>query len=958
MSLLYRVDCDDFTLFDPMTPGYDAATAELEGEIADGMFNGTLHLTLPCTNPNASKVRMLASTIIVTEIADGEEKVRFRGRPISIETTFDLETSITCENDLKFLADIPDIFSQVTKNKTDYKIGTESALEPIHLRLIPEGELLPRVDKQSRFSRFYENRTYQKDASSPVQTVYRSATEPGYFFDGDLYYHHRDDGTQFVNYRLNPSEVGKKFTVEFDDRRHFRAYELELKTGVYSVVMYGQKTRGTIYVKEGLNVLNNVVAPNAGAYVREREEKTAVCRYLGNINLIAKNNDKFSGLEEFNPNEDVTVIGETEPVKLGDLDFCIVHYTLSPRWTWSNVGRGGGGLFWSVGGIQETIIYTTASDIHHGVSMRLSCGSRTTVRAMAHAILGRDSYGQYPYVKIDGKKYGASGGTVSFNGEQYPVVFETVSIGEDSYAVGNAFFAQDMTDPRLCYRYTGDDIQYVTDWVYIYEPGTGWVVGDGPYLSDSLIRVETPQAMTDRSKVYQYIGNGESYLKSRLYRYNGTLWEETSGAQFARHDNGAVVVRNDDTPDGEVYSVNSNSSGIDDAAAPQDMTNQRLRYNYTGPGVRYEPYMYYIYEPGIGWEKHASIPFGTDFLDVKIPQDMVDKSMAYHYMGDEEVYQNGGTYSFNGTRWVKESITYNNFVPPERQIYLGKAEADADVEYTSIDTCYSNLQKWVSETGAYAKTTERDGRFYLDLTRDSGVPSDDFYVRYGENIVDAKKIVACDNIVTGVYVKGVWKGSNDEGSKENPAYELTLQRLFGKEVRTSQQMTDITATYKYVGNGEEYVKDYYYQYDENAGVWVEYTPAQPGDSVDSKSVGRPQDMTNTNVIYQYTGDGETYAYGRLYRYEKNMNANVLESWKMDGEAIAPMMSYGFEADYETGVIWNTEARKEYGNIVFYLEVDVAGVSESRRTQYMADEAIKELRTKLVSFLSFDISRNF
>ena len=959
MSLLYRVDCDGFTLFDQTAPGYDATEAQLDKEINGGMFEGTLQLTLPCTNPNAAKVRMLASTVTVTEISDGEETLIFRGRPISIETTFDLSTRITCEGDLKFLADIPDIFSQLTKEETDYKIGTESAWEPIHLRMIPEGDLLPRVDKQSRFNRYYENRTYRKDGNSPEQTVWRSAKEPGYFYNNYLYYHHQDDGTQFIDYRFKASEVGKTFTVEFDNRLYTKKYEIPMKTCVYTVAMYGQRTHGTIYAREALNVLNQVISPDAYLYVREREELTAVARYIGNINLIAGDNPKWSGIEgTFDPNEPVTVIGEAENTTLGELDFCIVHYTLAPRWSWSNVGRGGGGLFWSIGGVEETIVYTTASGPDYGVSMRVSSGGRTTVRAMAHAILGRDSNGQYPCVVIDGKKYDTLGGKIFYNGQEYPVVFNAVVIDGGSYGVVEAFYPQDMKNTGLCYRYTGGDVRYVPGEIYQYEPGTGWTADNGAYLdpTESLIEVQSPQDMTDISAAYRYMGEEESYRNGDVYGFNGDRWVQETVApnNWASFPSGAVVI------DGTPFPVSRISSGVDDVTFPQYMTNQRIRYHYTGNGVRYRPYKYYIYESGSGWTETPVVYPEGQYTEVKFPQEMTDKNAAYRYMGEEESYQNGGIYSFNGTRWVKETVNYNHFVSPERRIFLGKCEADSDVDNASVDSCYSNLQKWISETGAFAKTVERDGIYYLDLTTDSGVPSDDFYVKYGENILDAKKTVTCDNIVTGVYAKGVWKGSNDDEG-ENPEYDLSLQRLFGKEVDTPQQMTDKTAVYKYVGVNESYHtpdqqtnKGGLYKFNPDAGRWKAYEPEEPWDEVEFDYAPTPQDMTDTNKIYQYVGRGTgqkydiTYVKGGIYRYEN-------ELWTRDTEAVAPLMSYGFEADYETGVIWNTEAKKEYGNIVFYLEVDVAGVQVSRRTQYMADEAIKALRTKLASFLSFDIS---
>jgi hypothetical protein len=113
----------------------------------------------------------------------------------------------------------------------------------------------------------------------------------------------------------------------------------------------------------------------------------------------------------------------------------------------------------------------------------------------------------------------------------------------------------------------------------------------------------------------------------------------------------------------------------------------------------------------------------------------------------------------------------------------------------------------------------------------------------------------------------------------------------------------------------------------------------------------PQGMIDKTgqVIYRYTGPDLIYRPRHMYIF------SGAGQWEEDTEAVSPVLDSGFELDAELGVIWNTEAREQYGEIVKYLEVDVSDVQDNQRMQRMADEGVKELRKDLLALMSFDIS---
>lgn len=779
MKLLYRITCDGYILLDQTLYGgnYDMTECGMTEEINDGMFEGRLEFTIPLYHPNVDKIRQRQSTILVTEIFDNKSKIRFRGRPVSVSPSFNYTLKVSCESDIRFLEDIPDIFSPRTEKSVSYKIGSEKKLQIETMRRIPTGELRPtaRIRGEDyltheavagydscQLSRFGENLIYDNNASN---IVYRSEVKDEHNLADTgirVGLNPYDDGnTRYSNYLFQAKDVGKTFSVEWHKPGgNSGVYNLRLKACTYTV---------DLYYGSGLT----------RDYTKNKKTVTSVARYLGNINIIAANNSNF--------NFQGAAVDSDEQ----DLDFCIVHYSEAPHWFISD-----GECFWITS--PETVIYTVHSSLQgtwdRTVSLRVSRGGGTTVRAMASAMLGS---------------------------------------------------------------------------------------------TDKPLDAATPQAMNPENSIrYRYTGTSVTYHQDDCFAYVGSAWTVVGGV--SQDDNVVGIV------------------------TPQEM-------------------------------------------------DLEQTSVIYRYTGDDETYTQNAVYLFNGSRWVREALNYNSYVPGDRMIFLGRSEIDAEIDISSVNSCYSNLQAALSESGGYAKVREQNGLYFLDLLADSGEKRNDFYVSYGKNILDAKLDFSCDGIATGVYVKGVWKGQETESdgeesgsSKEDPNYELLFRRLMSVEVTRPQDISDPATSYLYMGESIDYTHDKFYAYDETKGFWAEYVPTESSARAD-QTVDSPLKMTiktyeneNRPYLYHYNGPTVTYTQGCIYYYDGMR-------WEKDTEADAPSIRDEFELDKETGVIWNAEARNAYGNIVTYLEVDVANIAEHQRMQYMADEGIRELQKLLSALTSFDIS---
>lgn len=129
-----------------------------------------------------------------------------------------------------------------------------------------------------------------------------------------------------------------------------------------------------------------------------------------------------------------------------------------------------------------------------------------------------------------------------------------------------------------------------------------------------------------------------------------------------------------------------------------------------------------------------------------------------------------------------EALTgYNACVAQNRRIYRGDIQVDGELEYSSVDTCYSNVSKWLDVTGGYASVRYVGDVAYLDLLPDSGVRDDSFSVALGENVSDYSKSEDVLNLVTGIYPTSTVTVTRDGEEIEE---EYTLK---GKTIRAQAQ---------------------------------------------------------------------------------------------------------------------------------------------------------------------------
>ena len=97
----------NYLLFDYETEGAELQSAVLTRSFSGNMQDASLVFQIPPSHRHYDKVLLSLSTITVY---DNDVEI-FRGRPISCETNNVKSKKFTCEHMMKFLIDVPDIFS-------------------------------------------------------------------------------------------------------------------------------------------------------------------------------------------------------------------------------------------------------------------------------------------------------------------------------------------------------------------------------------------------------------------------------------------------------------------------------------------------------------------------------------------------------------------------------------------------------------------------------------------------------------------------------------------------------------------------------------------------------------------------------------------------------------------------------------------------------------------------------
>lgn len=133
----YRVICvngeTESVIYDN-TDGLPVEACNLDRQFRGGIEDKVLKFTILPTHPAVDAIHQLTSTIYAYD----DNKEVFRGRVANIDNDKYGRQKITCESDMKFLVDVPDVFSMRTDGEPKYYIGDkgndEDAFQPLHFR--------------------------------------------------------------------------------------------------------------------------------------------------------------------------------------------------------------------------------------------------------------------------------------------------------------------------------------------------------------------------------------------------------------------------------------------------------------------------------------------------------------------------------------------------------------------------------------------------------------------------------------------------------------------------------------------------------------------------------------------------------------------------------------------------------------------------------------------------------
>lgn len=187
----YLVTCvnDGVTsiLHDSSNDAYQLQSCTLDREYRNGVEDKVLKFTILPVHPNADVVQPMTTTLYVVE--DGVEL--FRGRAINIDVDKYGTKKITCESDIKFLVDVPDVFSMRTDGETKIYIGLEE-----------NGEIT------GRYLQMHDlGWRYTDPQTAETKTVYEYIRPTNYYYIPVVW----------SDYNFRPDDAGKLFTVRIDN---------------------------------------------------------------------------------------------------------------------------------------------------------------------------------------------------------------------------------------------------------------------------------------------------------------------------------------------------------------------------------------------------------------------------------------------------------------------------------------------------------------------------------------------------------------------------------------------------------------------------------------------------------------------------------------------------------------------------------------------------------------------
>lgn len=224
----YIVTCDGNLLMDTAHPG-DSCTLEsavLHRKISDGMFDADFQFSILPTHPCYNLIHQKKSVIRITD--NGREI--FRGDVLPSKRNRSGIKTLTAQSEMKWLADVPDVFSKLVTAETIWKTGSADGLTHWMFR--------PAANVPSR----YFGEAFTSDVDGETRTVYSTNTNTS----GETFWH---------DLKFKTSEVGKKFNLDWVNPTEGAAEHCELTLKSWS---YHTET-GNIFVR--VLYLGNLLIP-------------------------------------------------------------------------------------------------------------------------------------------------------------------------------------------------------------------------------------------------------------------------------------------------------------------------------------------------------------------------------------------------------------------------------------------------------------------------------------------------------------------------------------------------------------------------------------------------------------------------------------------------------------------------------------------------------------------------
>lgn len=630
MNILYKVLCDGMTLLDQTRPGYYLTEAKLNGEVNNGVFDGQFNFSMYADNPNYDAVRLMTSTIVVLE----NDREIFRGRPVTIDDSFDAVRKVTCESEMKFLVDVPNVFGKLAEEKRTDVIGNEKTPQTETMVPVPGGaEQTPKpmytgyrnVDK-SQLTRFGENRKWQN------RTVYRNSvndnekavtgTRVGPGTDQTM-----DQGrTRFSLYSLRADDLGVFFDVEYrEGTGEEKHYIIPLKTCAYKLFVYDRHgySNGGLYDR----------------YFRDKNVMISSALYIGNIQMIGQSNQYFN-IANFDPEEKITVVGESEQVNIGDLPFCIVYYPDAQHWFFSEPDMyiTEPLLHWILH--FETVVYAVpepVSSTMDKIYLKVYKTSDSTVQAVANQIFGEyeDRWARHTLRPGEEVIDISSRSEMTDEDKLYrlnDVVYKFVPTGYNAYADAERriYRGQIAVDGKASRAYADS----------CYASLEKWLKETGGYAR---IRREYPTIGAPYSVIDLMPDSGER--RSDFYvRLSDNLTDASRNNDCTGIVSGVFARGVWDEGRSE---VTFRSVGTIAAGTAQEMSDPTERYVYTGQGESYLGGKAYTYSNG-KWTLLDPVPPSVQVERVASPQRFIDPEKAYGvYSGRDFYFIKGSTYYTN-----------------------------------------------------------------------------------------------------------------------------------------------------------------------------------------------------------------------------------------------------------------------------------------------------------------------